>query len=148
MIEQKAMIEHVIINEKERAIIVKAEYETEGVSFLTPDEYSQQIAIMHHPTGKMIDAHAHTICDRMINDTQEVLVIRDGILRVDFYDADDCYQESRILQKGDVILLVEGSHGFKVLQEVDMIEIKQGPYLGENDKRRFEGVCDEDLRIV
>lgn len=72
--------------------------------------------------------------------TQEVLFIRRGKLRVDFYTTEHEYLESRVLQAGDVILLIQGGHGFEVLEEVEMIEVKQGPYAGEADKTRFAGI--------
>jgi mannose-6-phosphate isomerase-like protein (cupin superfamily) len=77
--------------------------------------------------------------------TQEVLVIKKGKLRVDFYDEYEEYLESRILGAGDVILLVSGGHGFKVLEELEMIEIKQGPYAGDADKVRFQGIEDDEV---
>lgn len=72
--------------------------------------------------------------------TQEVLFIKKGILRVDFYDEYEDYLESKDLHAGDIILLISGGHGFQILEEVEMIEVKQGPYAGENDKKRFIGV--------
>ena len=69
-------------------------------------------------------------------------------MRVDFYDAYEDYLESRILYTGDVVLLVSGGHGFEVLEEVEMIEVKQGPYSGEMDKKRFDGVSDEGVTII
>jgi hypothetical protein len=72
--------------------------------------------------------------------TQEVLFIRKGVLRVDFYNNDKSYLESRMLHGGDTILLATGGHGFEVIEEVEMIEVKQGPYAGEADKTRFQGI--------
>lgn len=72
--------------------------------------------------------------------TQEVLFVKKGILRVDFYDEYEDYLESKDLHAGDIILLISGGHGFQILEEVEMIEVKQGPYAGENDKKRFIGV--------
>lgn len=77
--------------------------------------------------------------------TQEVLFIKKGKLRVDFYDDDEQYIESRILEAGDVILLVSGGHGFTVIEEVEMIEVKQGPYSGDEDKKRFPGIGDNEV---
>lgn len=130
------------IKKKERliAMIIRDEYFCEGVDFITPDEYSQQVAYMHHPTGKVIDAHVHNLVHRNVVLTQEVLFIKKGILRVDFYDEYEDYLESRDLYAGDVILLISGGHGFHVLEEVEMVEIKQGPYTGEADKKRFVGI--------
>ena len=102
---------------------------------------------MHHPTGKVIDAHVHNLVHRNVVLTQEVLFIKKGILRVDFYDEYKDYLESRNLYAGDVILLISGGHGFYVLDEVEMIEVKQGPYTGEQDKKRFEGVGETQIRM-
>ena len=66
---------------------------------------------------------------------------------MDFYDSDQCYLESRILEAGDVILLATGGHGFEVLEEIEMIEVKQGPYAGEVDKTRFVGITAAQARI-
>lgn len=127
------------------AMIIRADYSCDGINFITPGEYSQQLAYMHHPTGKVIDAHVHNIVHRNVVMTQEVLVLKKGKLRVDFYDSYKDYLESRILIAGDVILLISGGHGFKVLEEVEMLEIKQGPYAGDADKIRFESVADDDV---
>lgn len=136
------------IKKKDRliAIIIRNDYVCEGVDFITPDDYSQQVAYMHHPMGKAIDAHIHNIVHRNVVLTQEVLFIKKGILRVDFYDEYEDYLESRDLYAGDSILLVSGGHGFRVLEEVEMIEVKQGPYAGEHDKKRFEGI--EENQII
>ena len=130
------------------AIIIRAEYTCEGVNFMTPNEFSQQVAYMHHPAGKVIDAHIHNLVHKDVILTQEVLLIKKGKLRVDFYDDYEDYLESRMLNAGDVILLVSGGHGFNVMEEVEMIEVKQGPYSGNADKKRFEGVTDKEANIV
>jgi len=131
-----------VIKKKDKllAMIIKNNYTCKGVDFITSDEYSQQVAYMHHPTGKKIDAHIHNLVHRNVVLTQEVLVIKSGRLRVDFYDDYKDYIESCILEAGDVIILVSGGHGFQVLEEVEMIEVKQGPYSGEADKERFDGI--------
>ena len=100
---------------------------------------------MHHPTGKVIDAHVHNLVHRNVILTQEVLFIKKGKLRVDFYDEYEDYLESTILEAGDVILLISGGHGFSVLEEVEMIEVKQGPYSGDADKRRFTGIEEKEV---
>ena len=120
------------------AIIIPAEYDEGGISFFTPDEYSQQLAFMHHPKGHVIQPHVHNEVRREVFFTNEVLVIRNGHLRCDFYSKEKKYMESYVLKTGDVILLVAGGHGFECLDEVEMYEIKQGPYTGEGDKTRFE----------
>ena len=135
------------VKKKDRllAMIIRNNYECSGVDFITPDEYSQQVAYMHHPAGKVIDAHVHNLVHRNVVLTQEVLFIKKGRLRIDFYDEYEDYLESRELHAGDIILLVSGGHGFTVLDEVEMIEVKQGPYAGDNDKKRFEGILDNQI---
>jgi mannose-6-phosphate isomerase-like protein (cupin superfamily) len=92
---------------------------------------------MQHPKGKLIDPHVHNLVRRNITYTQEVLIIKRGRLRVDFYDNNRSYLQSRILKDGDIILLATGGHGFEVLDDIEMIEVKQGPYAGDGDKTRF-----------
>ncbi len=125
-------------NDNVLAIIVKANYNKPGISFVTPDDYSQQLAYMHHPAGHVIFPHVHNEVKREVLYTKEVLVIKKGKLRCDFYSTEQEYLESVIIETGDVILLVSGGHGFECLEETEMFEIKQGPYAGENDKTRFE----------
>lgn len=120
------------------AIIVKNSYNKPGITFFTSGEWSQQLAYMQHPTGKVIDPHVHNPVKREVHFTQEVLFIKRGKLRVDFYSDDQVYLESRLLEEGDVILLMTGGHGFEVIEEIEMIEVKQGPYAGDSDKTRFK----------
>ena len=138
-------IEEVKKKDRLLAMIIRNDYACKGVDFITPNEYSQQVAYMHHSKGKVIDAHVHNLVHRNVVMTQEVLFIKKGILRVDFYDEYEDYLESRNLKAGDIILLVSGGHGFQVLEEVEMVEVKQGPYAGENDKKRFAGVQEEQI---
>lgn len=138
-------IEEVKKKNKLLAMIIRNDYSCDGVDFITPNAYSQQVAYMHHPIGKVIDAHVHNLVHRNVVMTQEVLFIKKGILRVDFYDEYEDYLESRDLHEGDVILLISGGHGFQVLEEVEMIEVKQGPYAGEEDKKRFVGIGENEV---
>src|SRR5262245_1803290 len=116
------------------AIIIRNEYSKPGVSFFTPGALSQQLAYMRHPKGKIIDAHIHNTVPRSVAYTQETLFIKRGRLRVDFFDEGRNYLLSKELKTGDAILLIKGGHGFEVLEELEMIEVKQGPYAGEEDK--------------
>ena len=133
------MIERISHAGELMAIIVRAAFSEPGISFFTPNELSQQLAYMRHPAGKVIQPHVHNPVPREVHFTQEVLFIRKGVLRVDFYDNQQNYLESRMLHGGDTILLATGGHGFEVIEEVEMIEVKQGPYAGEADKTRFHG---------
>ena len=143
--ENIKQIEH---NGKILSIIISNDYSKDGVEFFTPNDFSQQLAYMKHPKGKRIDAHTHNVVPREVSYTKEVLVIRKGKLRVDFYKDDQTYIESHIVNQGDIILLAFGGHGFECLEEVEMVEIKQGPYLGEQDKVRFKGVETEKVKLV
>lgn len=120
------------------AIIIPSHYQANGIHFFTEETYSQQLAYMHHPAGKLIEPHIHTIVNRQIQYTQEVLFIKSGKIRVDFYSDTQVYLQSYILQAGDIILLASGGHGFEVLEELEMFEVKQGPYLADKDKIRFQ----------
>lgn len=119
------------------AIIIPHDFSEAGVNFFTPHNLSQQLAFIKHPPGSLIEPHIHNPVPREVLHTQEVLIIRKGRLRVDFYDDDRKLFTSRVLAAGDVILLAEGGHGFQVLEELEMIEVKQGPYAGDSDKTRF-----------
>ena len=130
-------MQKIVHNNQVLAIIVSADYSEPGIHFFTPNDFSQQLAYMHHPAGKVIDPHVHNPVPREVHVTQEVLFLRRGRLRVDLYDDDQNYLESHVLKAGDVILLASGGHGFEALEEIEMIEVKQGPYAGEQDKTRF-----------
>ena len=132
------MIERILHKNEVLAIIIRATFCEPGIHFFTPDEFSQQLAYMNHPAGKVIDPHVHNPVNREVCYTQEVLLLRRGRLNVDFYDNDRNYLDSKILEAGDVILLASGGHGFEALEEIEMIEVKQGPYAGDKDKTRFE----------
>ena len=66
---------------------------------------------------------------------------------MDFYDDEKNYLESRILESGDVILLAFGGHGFEMIEDSEIIEVKQGPYVGEADKTRFEPISNDQIKI-
>jgi hypothetical protein len=136
MTEPVERIEH---NGEMYALIVRNEFSRPGVSFFTPNDLSQQLAFIQHSAGKIIDAHFHNPVPRTVFFTQETLLIKRGRLRVDLFDTQQAYLESRELKAGDVILLVKGGHGFEVLEDLEMIEVKQGPYRGDQDKTHFEG---------
>jgi hypothetical protein len=141
------MIETIKSNDNILAIILRANYKSEGIIFFTPNELSQQLGYMNRPKGYEILPHLHNRVKRNVEFTNEVLLIRSGKVRVDFYDENKDYFISQILDKGDVVLLVRGGHGFEMLEESEMIEIKQGPYVDDNDKTRFESVIKEKIKI-
>mgnify|MGYP000526235073 CR=1 FL=1 len=139
--------EKVTWGEQTLAMIVRSDYSKDGIEFFTPDDFSQQLAFMKHSKGKLIQPHIHNAVPREVHFTQEVLFIKKGRLRVDFYGQDKSYLDSRILGAGDIILLADCGHGFEVLDDLEMIEVKQGPYAGEADKVRFDGIPAEQAIV-
>lgn len=129
------------------AIVITHRFSEPGVHFFTPGELSQQLAYMHHPAGKKIEPHVHNPVEREVKATQETLFIKRGKLRVDFFNSQRVYLQSTVLEAGDAILLIGGGHGFEVLEELEMYEVKQGPYAGDQDKTRFQANMPEKLRV-
>ena len=141
------MVENIFDNNKLLSVIIRASYKSEGIEFFTPDDFSQQLAYMNRPKNYVIPPHVHNSVQRNVSLTQEVLFIKSGKVRVDYYDDEKKYLESKILNKGDVVLLASGGHGFQMIDDSEIIEVKQGPYSGEMDKVRFEPIKNENLDI-
>ena len=131
LIRNTDMVESINHQGQMLALILRSDYRADGIQFFTPDDFSQQLGYMNRPQGYVIPPHVHNSVAREVHFTKEVLFIKSGKVRVDFYDDDQKYIESRILCRGDVVLLAYGGHGFEMLEESEMIEVKQGPYVGE-----------------
>jgi mannose-6-phosphate isomerase-like protein (cupin superfamily) len=142
------MIERIASNDQEFALIIRHSFKKDGIEFFTPSTYSQQIGYMNRPKGYVISPHVHNPVVRSVEYTKEVLFIKSGKLRVDFYSENQNYLESTILYAGDVILLAYGGHGFEMLEPTEIIEVKQGPYAGDEDKTRFETIDISKLRMM
>lgn len=136
------MIETITYNKTIIAIIIYKDYQTEGIAFITPKEFSLQLGYMNRPAGYQIMPHTHNPIRRETVGTQEVLFIKSGAIRIDFYTLDHHYVQSRDLSAGDIIMLAGAGHGITVLEPVVMVEVKNGPYCPEADKARFE--CKKD----
>lgn len=132
------MIEAIHHNDVTLAILLRANHYAEGIEFFTPNDFSQQLGYMNRPKGYIIHPHVHNPLPREVHFTKEVLFIKSGRVRIDFYGDDQQYLESRILVQGDVILLAFGGHGFEILEQAEIIEVKQGPYAGDSDKTHFK----------
>jgi hypothetical protein len=130
-------IEQVNDGDMHLALIIRSTYRAEGIKFFTPDSYSQQIGYMNRPAGYLIQPHVHNPVPREVQYTNEVLFIRSGRVRVNFYSEQQSYLCNRDLETGDIILLIRGGHGFEMLEAAEIVEVKQGPYAGELDKTRF-----------
>ena len=120
------------------AIILPADYHSDGIEFFTPNDFSQQLAYMKRPKGYEVPAHVHNKVSRQVSYTQETLFIRSGRVKLDLYSEKKEYLESIELNTGDVILLSAGGHGLTMLEETEIIEVKQGPYMGDEDKVVFK----------
>jgi mannose-6-phosphate isomerase-like protein (cupin superfamily) len=142
------MISKVLHQGRLLALIVGHHHTGQGIEFFTPDDFSQQLAYMNRPAGYVIAPHVHNAVPRQVQYTKEVLFIRSGRLRVDFYSEEQSYIESRVLEAGDVVLLAYGGHGFEMLEPTEIIEVKQGPYAGDADKTRFEPVAAQTIRVL
>jgi mannose-6-phosphate isomerase-like protein (cupin superfamily) len=132
------MNEQVVHDGRLLAIIIRSSYCGEGIEFFTPNDFSQQLAYMNRPAGYKISPHVHNKLQREVFHTQEVLFVRKGKVKIDFYDEERNCIDTRTLATGDIILLASGGHGFEMLEQTELIEVKQGPYAGEQDKIKFE----------
>jgi hypothetical protein len=133
-----AKVETIVDGLEPIAILIRADFDAEGLHFFTPNSFSQQVAYMRHPKDKVIEPHLHNLVARQVLYTQEVLLVRKGKVEVNLYTSKKSFLTSRVLGAGDLILLCGGGHSLIMLEETSMIEIKQGPYIGDNDKTRFK----------
>jgi hypothetical protein len=147
MTEDFRPVERVSFQDELLAVIVRSEFVKEGIEFFTPSTFSQQLGYMNRPAGYVIPAHRHNRTPRRIDYTNEVLFVKSGRVRVDFYNAAQEYVVSSVLGKGDVILLVSGGHGFRMLERTEMVEVKQGPYAGDQDKTAIHAAPEERIRL-
>ena len=142
------MIKEIIHKNKLYALIIKENYQNKkGISFFTKNDANQQIGFMSHPKNYLIKPHKHQKRETKIFITSEVIIIQKGKLRVDFYDTGKKYLFSTIVKKNQIIMLVHGGHGFKVLEPIKMLEIKQGPFVSNKDKVKFDKINEKNIKI-
>lgn len=140
------MIEKIIYCNLLYAIIIPASLKADGIQFPSDNNDYLQVGYMQRPKDYVIKPHTHNVVKRMIDYSFEVLFIKRGKVRVDFFHPDQTYYQSRIIKKGDTILLGRGGHGFKMLEESEITEVKQGPYIDvATDKVKFESVEDDKV---
>jgi hypothetical protein len=134
-------LEKIFFKEELIAQIIRTQFQPLKTTFFSDTEYSQQLGLIVYGKNGTIKPHRHKPLERSIHITQEVLVIRQGRVIVDFYTDDKTFITHRELGTGDILFLCSGAHGFRFLEDTQMIEIKQGPYSGkENDKEEFDPV--------
>lgn len=133
------MIEEVFHNDILLAIIIRNHSYKSGINFHTDSKSEFQIATMSHKSGYAITPHLHNVQTRIINTTSEVIYIKKGILEVNFYDHNHYMINNVHLRAGDFIYLIAMAHGFNIIDDVELLEIKQGPFYKNLDKVRFNG---------
>jgi len=131
------MVEKIEIENKLLAVIIRKDYKSTGIEFFTPKDFSQQLGYMFRQKGYKIKPHNHIPFSRNIFYTKEVLFIKSGKIKIDIYNEDKVFFTSTELYAGDTILLAFGGHGIEVIEDSEIIEVKQGPYAGELDKEFF-----------
>ena len=120
------------------AIVISSPPRPEGIKFVTSHSSQFQIGLMGWGAGHRIPAHSHRVIPRKIDRTSEVLFIRKGKVKMSLFTDDGDLLTNSTLSAGDIVTLFEGGHGFEILEDAEIVEIKQGPYLGEDEKYRFE----------
>jgi len=129
-------VETVNLEGRTVSLILRHGIESHGATFYTEDDNSLQVGLLQHKQGTELKPHVHRESQRIIKDVQEVLHIQHGKVLVTFYGAGGSALDSRTLLQGDTILLMAGGHGFRILEDARILEIKQGPYFGvEEDKQ-------------
>ena len=142
------MIQKIFDKKKLIALIVRAgKINKKGANFVTPNNFTQQLGVINYSKSHFIKPHTHKKYLRKVYRTSEILIIQKGILRTDFYDNKKKYIFSKILKKGDIIFLHESHHGFKIIKDCSIVEIKQGPYIKLIDKVLFEKVDEKKIKI-
>ncbi len=119
------------------AIFMPKEYDKPGPHFFTPEEFSQQLGMLVHEKGKVVERHRHKLIKREIFQTQEVLILLRGQVQVEIFNDQGTELASILMNPGDSILLAQGGHRVEVLEDAKLIEVKQGPYAGFEDKEFF-----------
>jgi hypothetical protein len=132
-------IERIADGDRPLAIILRSEYEPASIEFLTTNDQSLQLGVMRRPRGHVIAPHIHKPVPRTVQYTYEALFIARGRVEVTFFSERRSVVATRELRQGDCVMLMTGGHGFRVLEDCKMIEVKQGPYAGTDfDKFRFD----------
>jgi hypothetical protein len=144
----KNFIKKIVYKKKTLALVVNEKnFLNSGVHFVTPNSFPLQIGFMNHKKNTLIKPHTHLKHHRKINDTTEVLFVKNGSLRVDFFNNSKKYLFSKIIKKNNILVLIEGSHGFKILNKCRLIEVKQGPFIPHLDKKKFNLIDEKKIKI-
>ena len=121
----------------ELAYAVKASWKPLKTEFVTPDTFSLQMGMIVYGKDQEIPAHVHLPITRQVQGTNEVVTVRSGNCEIDIDDSDRNLIATRELAQGDIVLLLDGGHGFRMNEDAVLFEVKQGPYAEGKDKERF-----------
>jgi len=130
-------IEQIMWQDKPLVYIIRAELMPEETTFLTPPEFKQQIGFVVYPAKGEIVRHVHRNIERHLVGTSEVLIVRKGRCEMDVYNDNRELVATRELRVGDMILMIGGGHGLRLLEDTVLLEVKQGPYTGVDEKEHF-----------
>ena len=130
-------VEHISFEGKPLAYIVRSEIAPKKTTFLTPSDFKQQVGFVVYPKGGEIQRHVHRPLERHLIGTSEVIIVRQGRCEIDIFNNQRQLVVTEQLHEGDILLMVDGGHGFRMLEDTVFLEIKQGPYTGLDDKERF-----------
>ena len=130
-------VERISHNGQPLAFIIRRELAPVKTTFPTPENLNLQVGFIVYPPGGEVPRHRHLPPERKIASTSEVLLVQQGRCLADIYDDDKRLVATRELREGDVVLLVGGGHGFRMLEHTVLLEVKQGPYVGPGEKERF-----------
>lgn len=130
-------MEEISWNGKPLCYIIPAGPAPERTTFLTPPETNLQVGYIVYPAGHDIPRHVHKPIARHTLGTAEVFVVQAGAYELDVYNDDQELVATRELKAGDVMITVAGGHGFRMLEDTVLLEVKQGPYPGVDEKERF-----------
>ncbi len=135
--EPMDFVERIATGDKLLCLVVRAPPDLDETTFVTPDELNLQLGFVAYPAGASVPRHRHPPIHRTLTGTSEVILVRKGRCTIDIYDDDRSLVNSRNLRAGDVVVLVGGGHGFTMTEDTVLMEVKQGPYGGAEDKERF-----------
>lgn len=132
-----APVERLGDGERALAILVRGGWAPTRTTFLTTPEHNQQLGFIVYGAGEEIPRHVHKPLERRIVGTCEVVFVRQGRCDVDLYDDDRRLVATRELAAGDTLIILAGGHGFRMREDTVLMEVKQGPYTGLDEKERF-----------
>lgn len=127
-------IERISFNNLNYALIVRRGFTAAETTFFSESDQTMQLGLIKHKAGYIETPHIHQQIE-IKADIHQMLYITKGKLAVDFFDNNGRKISDVMLNEGDTILLMSGGHAIRVIEDVECLTVKQGPYIGiEKDK--------------